>query len=76
MFCQKNGVPVDMLSADKFTTPFTNTNEYVFIRTQLHKATNTVIMYQYKFDATSAPDLKVVQKLYNASDMDDIPGGW
>jgi hypothetical protein len=33
-------------------------------------------MYQYKFDATSAADLKVVQKLYNASDMDDIPGGW
>ncbi len=32
MFCQKNGVPVDMLSADKFTNSL-GTDEYVFIRT-------------------------------------------
>jgi hypothetical protein len=59
MFCQKNGIPVDMLSADKFTTALA-ADEYVFIRTQLHKATNTVIMYQYKFDAKDANQLKVV----------------
>lgn len=59
MFCQKNGVPVDMLDASKFQG-VTPPDEYVFIRTQVHKATNTVIMFQYKFNATNAAQLKVV----------------
>lgn len=75
MFANKNGVAVDMLTADKFTSQIGN-NEYIFIRTQLHRSTNTTIMYQYKFNATDPQQIKVIQKLYNTSDMEDIPGGW
>lgn len=56
-FCLKNRIPVDLLPLSKFEGVLAN--EYVFVRTQLHKSTNTIILYEYKFVPNKA-QLKVV----------------